>query len=39
MGWDYINEHNIDSHAFRWTAKSDEILDKVECARKVLDMS
>lgn len=36
--WEYINEHNANPRSFHWTAKADEILAKVERARKVLNM-
>jgi hypothetical protein len=32
----YINEHNTNPKSFTWTAKAEEILAKVECARAVL---
>ena len=32
----YINEHNINPKSFVWTAKAEDILAKVECARAVL---
>lgn len=34
---DYIDEHNADPKAFKWTAKADTILAKGERARAVLD--
>ena len=34
---DYIDEHNEDPKAFKWTAKADPILKKVRRARAVLD--
>ena len=33
----YIEEHNQNPRAFKWTAKADEILEKVRRARAVLD--
>jgi hypothetical protein len=33
----YIDEHNADPKAFKWTAKADTILAKVQRARAVLD--
>ena len=35
--WEYINEHNADPKGFKWTAKADEILAKVERARDSLN--
>jgi len=34
--WDYINEHNADPKGFKWTAKADQILRKVERANQTL---
>ena len=34
---DYIDEHNEEPKAFKWTAKADAILEKVRRARAVLD--
>ena len=34
---DYIDEHNEEPKAFKWTAKADQILEKVRRARAVLD--
>lgn len=34
---DYIDEHNQAPKAFKWTAKADAILEKVQRARAVLD--
>ncbi|MEE9269110.1 MAG: IS630 family transposase, partial [Candidatus Krumholzibacteria bacterium] len=34
---DYIDEHNENPKAFKWTAKADTILKKVRRARAVLD--
>jgi transposase len=34
---DYIDEHNENPKAFKWTAKADAILEKVRRARAVLD--
>ncbi len=34
---DYINAHNEDPQAFKWTAKADAILAKVRRARATLD--
>ena len=34
---DYIAEHNEHPHSFTWTAKIEDILDKVRRARAVLD--
>jgi transposase/DNA-binding MarR family transcriptional regulator len=34
---DYIDEHNEEPKAFKWTAKADTILEKVRRARAVLD--
>ena len=34
---DYIDEHNGDPEAFKWTAKADAIIEKVRRARAVLD--
>ena len=36
---DYIQQHNRSPKPFVWTAKADEILAKVQRARKVLDKS
>ena len=36
--WEYIHEHNADPQAFHWTAKADQILEKVQRAKNVLDM-
>ena len=33
----YIDEHNQNPRAFKWTAKADAILEKVRRARAVLD--
>jgi transposase len=33
----YITAHNEDPHAFNWTAKAEDILEKVRRAREVLD--
>ena len=32
----YINEHNTNPKSLAWTAKAEDILAKVECARAVL---
>jgi len=34
---DYIAEHNEHPHSFTWTAKTEDVLDKVRRARVVLD--
>ena len=34
---DYIDEHNQNPKAFKWTAKAETILEKVRRARAVLD--
>jgi transposase len=34
---DYIDEHNQDPQAFIWTAKAQDIIKKVDRARRVLD--
>jgi len=34
---DYIAEHNSHPHSFTWTAKAQDILDKIRRARAVLD--
>jgi transposase len=36
---DYIEQHNLSPKPFVWTAQADEILAKVQRARKVLDKS
>lgn len=33
----YIDQHNNDPKSFKWTAKAEDILDKVKRARNVLD--
>jgi selenocysteine lyase/cysteine desulfurase len=35
----YIDEHNENPAAFEWTAKADDIIEKVRRAREVLDKS
>ena len=34
---DYIDEHNKETKAFKWTAQADTILAKVQRARAALD--
>jgi hypothetical protein len=34
---DYIDEHNEEPKAFKWTAKAETILQKVQRARAVLN--
>lgn len=36
--WEYIHEHNKEPKAFRWTAKANEIIAKVQRARNSLNM-
>ena len=36
-GADYIDEHNKETKAFKWTAQADTILAKVQRARAALD--
>jgi len=34
---DYIDQHNNDPKSFKWTAKAEDILEKVKRAKEVLD--
>jgi hypothetical protein len=34
---EYVENHNEDPHAFKWTAKAEDILEKIGRARAVLD--